>query len=258
MNAGPGKARMLEIVREYWLQILVGNFPNGPLGGIALTLLTAVGGLLLALPTGIVLALCLTSTCRWVAAASTALVFYMRSVPLIMHLLWIHYLVLPVLTGRPWSGFSSVLVTLVIFNGAYLSQSIRAGIQALPRGQYEAARALGFGHLQTMCRVVGPQALRNVTPSIVGQLVILIKETSLGSLIGMAETTQQFLDLNDRLGNRPLEVFALLALTFFAMCYPLTLAGRWLERLYARPGGRAAPAATSHPPRAPAMEGTQA
>lgn len=238
---------MLEIVHEYWLQILIGNYPNGPLGGVALTLLLAIAGLLLALPAGVILALGLTSTWRPVAAASTGLVFYMRSVPLLMHLLWIHYLVLPLVLGHALSGFTSVLVTLVIFNGAYLSQTIRAGMDALPRGQYEAARAMGFGHLAALRRVVGPQALRNVTPSIVGQLVILIKETSLGSLIGLAETTQQFLDLNDRLGNRSLEVFALLALTFFALCYPLTLFGRWLETRYARTPA-AEPAAPSPAP----------
>ena len=101
---------------------------------------------------------------------------------------------------------------------------------------------MGFGHLAAIRHVVGPQALRNVTPSIVGQLVILIKETSLGSLIGLAETTQQFLDLNDRLGNKSLEVFTLLALTFFVLTYPLTLFGRWLERRYARQPKAAAPA----------------
>jgi len=226
---------MLEIAREYWLQILIGNFPHGPLGGVALTLVIAVAGLLLAFPTGLLLALGLTSPWRSVSRVTTGFVFYMRSVPLLMHLLWIHYLVLPLLVGHGLSGLTSVLVTLIIFNGAYLSQSIRAGMLALPKGQYEAARAMGFGHLASIRHVVGPQALRNVTPSIVGQLVILIKETSLGSLIGLAETTQQFLDLNDRLGNKSLEVFTLLALTFFVMCYPLTLAGRWLERRYARP-----------------------
>ena len=225
---------MLEIAQQYWLQILIGNFPHGPLGGVALTLVIAVSGLLLAFPTGIVLALGLTSPRAAIARITTGFVFYMRSVPLLMHLLWIHYLVLPVVLGHALSGLASVLVTLVIFNGAYLSQSIRAGILALPKGQYEAARAMGFGHLASIRYVVGPQALRNVTPSIVGQLVILIKETSLGSLIGLAETTQQFLDLNDRLGNKSLEVFTLLALTFFVMCYPLTLAGRWLERRYGR------------------------
>src|SRR6218665_562836 len=253
MSAGPKEAQLLEIVHGYWLQILIGHYPNGPLGGVVLTLLLALAGLVLALPAGVILALGLTST--W-AAASTGLVFYMRSVPLLMHLLWIHYLVLPWLMGHGLSGFTSVLVTLVIFNGAYLSQTIRAGMQALHRGQYEAARAMGFGHLAALRRVVGPQAMRNVTPSIGGQLVILIKETSLGSLIGLAETTQQFLDLNDRLGNRSLQVFALLSLTFFALCYPLTLIGRWLEKRYTQ-SPAAPPMATALAPMAtaPAPEG---
>jgi polar amino acid transport system permease protein len=122
-----------------------------------------------------------------------------------------------------------VLVTLLIFNGAYLSQVLRAGIRAVPPGQTQAAQALGLGYLATLRLVVLPQALRNVVPSIVSQLVLLIKETALGAVIGMTELMQQFMELADRHHEHTLQIYLLLGVSYFLLCYPLALAGRRLE-----------------------------
>ncbi len=224
---------MLEILQTYWLQLTIGYYPNGPLGGLVMTLLVAVFGLLLAIPAGLVICLGRISQYRWLSHAVKLFIFCMRSVPLIIQLLWVYFL-LPVVFGSP-PLWLVVLVVLTLFNGAYLSEIIRAGIEALPRGQYEAVRSLGFSHLSALRLVILPQAFRNVTPSIVSQLVLLIKETSLGSVIGLHEMTMEFMGLNDTLGNRPMEIFILLGIAYFLLCYPLTLLGRRLEKRFARP-----------------------
>ncbi|SFC72539.1 polar amino acid transport system permease protein [Polaromonas sp. OV174] len=227
---------MLDIIQTYWLQLLIGLYPHGPLGGLVMTLILAVSGLLLALPAGMVLALTLIAPWRWLNRLAQLFVFYMRSVPLLVHLLWAYFLV-PLLLGPRAPLMLSVIVTLTLFNGAYMSQVIVAGIQALPRGQYEAARALGLGNGAALRLVIVPQALRNVTPSIITQLVLLIKETSLASLIGVHEISEEFMGLNDLLGNRSAEIFILLGLSYFILCYPLTLFGRRLERRFAGANG---------------------
>lgn len=229
---------MLEIIETYWVQLLIGYYPDGPLGGLAMTLILAFSGLALALPSGLLVGLGLISPWPWLRRLVEIFVFYMRSVPLVIHLLWAYFL-LPLMFGTT-PLWVIVLVVLTLFNSAYLSQAIRAGIEALPRGQYEAARSLGLSHGAALRRVIVPQALRNMTPSIVSQLVLLIKETALGSVIGLHEMTLEFMSLNDLVRNHSADIFILLGLTYFALCYPLTLLGRWLERRFAAPAVRIA------------------
>ncbi|MBS0499700.1 MAG: amino acid ABC transporter permease [Burkholderiaceae bacterium] len=222
---------MWDILQTYWVQLTIGYYPDGPLGGLALTLILAVAGLALALPAGLIVCLGLISPWRPLMRVVELFVFYMRSVPLIIHLLWIYFLLPLMIKGAPL--WLVVLVVLTLFNGAYLSQAIRAGIEALPKGQYEAARSLGLSHAQALRRVILPQSLRNMTPSIVSQLVLLIKETALGSVIGMHEMTLEFMSLNDMLGNQAIAIFTLLGMAYFVLCYPLTILGRHLERRFA-------------------------
>lgn len=222
---------MWDILQTYWVQLAIGYYPNGPLGGLVLTLILAVVGLALALPAGLIVCLGLISPWRALARTVALFVFYMRSVPLIVHILWIYFLLPLMIKGAPL--WLVVLVVLTLFNGAYLSQAIRAGIEALPKGQYEAARSLGLSHAKALRLVILPQSLRNMTPSIVSQLVLLIKETALGSVIGLHEMTLEFMSLNDQLGNQAIPIFSLLGIAYFVLCYPLTILGRYLERRFA-------------------------
>ncbi|MBH9710605.1 ABC transporter permease subunit, partial [Burkholderia contaminans] len=99
----------------------------------------------------------------------------------------------------------------------YLAEIIRAGIQALPPGQQEAGRALGLSYLQTMRRVILPQALYNMLPSMLSQFVSTVKETSLAYVISVQELTYAANQINSVLLTKPFEVFALLALTYFLL-----------------------------------------
>jgi len=244
---------MWEIVRDNWLLLLIGQYPNGPLGGISATLILSVLAIALAFPVAVLLALARLSPWRWLRWPATALIYVARGVPLLMIILWVYFLV-PLLIGRNVSGFVTMLVTLVLYEGAFLAEVVRAGIEALPKGQMEAARALGHSHLGAMRLVVLPQALFNMLPAMLSQFIATIKETTLGYVINVPELTFAAGQINNQLLTKPFEVFALLAIVYYVLCWGLTRAATALERsvLEARAGrfgpssaaaGRAAAAA---------------
>lgn len=220
---------MLELIRTYGLYYLIGQYPNGPLGGLVLTLLLATAGLVLALPAGILLGLCRVSPFRVLRWPATALVYVVRGTPLLMVIFWAYFL-LPTLTGQRTDQFNTMLTALVIFDGAYLAEIVRAGIQALPRGQMESARSLGLPYLHAMRLVILPQALRNMLPSLVNQLVSTIKETSLGYIISLPEVSFVAGQISTAIMTQSAEVYGLLALSYFAMCFGLTRVAFLLER----------------------------
>jgi polar amino acid transport system permease protein len=221
------------ILRDYGLLLLVGQYPNGPLGGLALTVILAVLGIALAFPLGVALALARVSRFRFLYWPATALVYVMRGVPLIMLIFWVYFF-LPVLVRRPVSGFSTMLATLVLYEAAYLAEIVRAGIESLARGQMEAARAVGLSYAQAMRKVVLPQALYNMVPAMLSQFVSTIKETSLGYVISVNELTFSASQVNSTLLTKPFPVYAVLAAIYFLLCFSLTQVARHLERRVAR------------------------
>lgn len=224
---------MLELIDTYWLYFLVGQYPNGPLGGLALTLLLATLGLLLGLPLGIVLGLARVSPIAWLRLPVTALVFVVRGIPLLMVVFWAYFF-LPSVTGVKTDQFATMLIALVVFDAVYLAEIVRAGIQGVPRGQVEAARSLGLGWWRSMRTVVLPQATRAMLPSLVNQFVSTIKETSLGYIIGLNEVSFVTTQINTQVFTRPAELYAILGLTYFLLCFGLSRLAYWLERRLAR------------------------
>ena len=234
---------MIDLIKTYWLYFLVGQFPDGPLGGLALTVLLGLAALLLALPLGVLLALARIAKYRLLRWSTTALVYTVRGTPLLMVVFWAYFF-LPAVTGQKTGQFTTMLTALVIFNGAYLSEVVRAGIQGIPRGQTEAARSLGLSYTGTLRRVVLPQALRNMLPSLVNQFVTTLKETSLGYIIGLQEVSFIASQINTQVIIHPLAVYGTLALVFFALCFGLSRCAYALEkRLERRHLGFEAPAA---------------
>lgn len=217
------------IVRDYGLLLLVGQYPAGPLGGLALTFILAVSGLALAFPLSIVLALARVSPHRILYWPATTLVYVMRGLPLIMLIFWVYFF-LPAVLGRPVSGFSTLLATLVIYESAYLAEIVRAGIESLPRGQMEAARSVGLSYMQAMRKVVLPQAIYNMMPAMLSQFVSTIKETSLGYVISVHELTFAANQVNSTLLTKPFPVFVVLATIYFVLCFSLTQLARGLEK----------------------------
>ncbi|MET0498586.1 MAG: amino acid ABC transporter permease [Steroidobacteraceae bacterium] len=219
---------MIDIIDTYWLYFLVGQYPDGPLGGLVLTLLLGFTAVVLALPLGVLLGLARVSVRRWLRWPVTALVYVVRGTPLLMVVFWAYFF-LPSVTGHKTNQFTTMLAALVFFNGAYLAEIVRAGIQGIAKGQMECARSLGLNYTQAMRYIILPQAARNMLPSLVNQFVTTIKETSLGYIIGLAELSFVASQINTQLLTRPVAVFGTLALAYFILCFGLSRIAYYLE-----------------------------
>lgn len=220
---------MMHLIETYGVYFLVGQYPHGPLGGLALTLILASLGLLLALPLGVVFGMARISPLGWIRVPVGALVLVVRSTPLLMVVFWAYFF-LPSVTGVKTGQFTTMLIALVIFDAAYLAEIIRAGIQGLPRGQTEAARSLGLGYAATLRHVILPQALRAMLPSLVNQFVSTIKDTTLGYIIGLQELAFVTSQINSLEFTQPAKIYLILAVTYFLLCFGLSRVSFWLER----------------------------
>src|SRR5207247_2409575 len=125
----------------------------------------------------------------WISLPATLYVEFFRGVPLVMVIFWIWFII-PQLLRRPIPEYGVALTAFVVFEAAYFGEIVRAGIQSVPRGQVEAATALGLTRAQSMRFVVLPQAIRNMVPSLVTQMIVLFKDTSLASIIGYVDLTK--------------------------------------------------------------------
>ncbi|ADU51549.1 polar amino acid ABC transporter, inner membrane subunit [Thermaerobacter marianensis DSM 12885] len=201
--------------------------------GLVLTLVLAVAGITLSFPLGVALALGRVSSLPVVRALSIAYIELVRGTPLMVVLffsmtalpLFLPPAVRPDLVTRAAAG-------LVLFTAAYVAEAVRGGLQGVPRGQIEAAQALGLTGTQAVFLVVLPQALRAVIPALVGQFISLFKDTSLVAVWGLLEfvgVAQSVLSNPAYLG-RHVEVYAFVAAVYWVFCYGMSLASRRLER----------------------------
>jgi polar amino acid transport system permease protein len=220
---------MLDILNNYGLILLVGQYPQGPLGGLAMTLILAGLALLLSFTLAVMVGVARTSPLRGVSWAAAMYANTIRGLPLLLVIFWAYFAV-PLLTGKSVSATTMMLVALVVYESAYLGEIVRAGIEALPRGQVEAARTLGMGYWTTLRKVVLPQALFNMIPSMLNQFVVVVKNTSLAYVIGVDELTNAAYQVNGQLLTRPFEVYALLAITYFIVCFSLSRGVEQVER----------------------------
>ncbi|NKN35200.1 amino acid ABC transporter permease [Agrobacterium sp. a22-2] len=224
---------ILAIIRDYWLLLLIGQYPNGPLGGLANTLILSALSIALAFPVSILFALARLSKWRLLRWPVTALVYVTRGVPLLMLILWSYFLV-PLWTGADVPSFVTMLTTLVVYQGAFLSEVVRGGIVALGHGQMEAAKALGHSYLGAMRFIILPQALYNMIPSIISTFVSTIKDTTLGYVINVPDLTFAASQVNNQLLTQPFQVFLILAVVYYAICWSLTHVANVIEQRITR------------------------
>jgi len=220
---------MMDFLQTYGLIFLVGSWPNGPLGGFAGTLLLAALGLAGAFPFALLIGIARTSDCGPLKAASTVWVYTFRSIPLIMIIFWAYFL-LPELIGMEVPPFSTALCAIIVYESAFLAEIIRAGLESLPKGQVEAARAVGLGYFQTLLSVQLPQALSNMIPSLLNQFVSTIKATSIAYIIGVQEAAFSAQQINSIELTGTLRTYLILALFYFFLCTLLSRLARVLER----------------------------
>lgn len=235
------------ILHDNGMLLLMGQYPNGPIGGVLCTLLISVLAVLLAFPIGVLLGLARLSPWSWLSWPATGWVYLLRGIPLMMVVFWTYFCV-PLLIGHNISGFATMLCTLVIYESAYIAEIVRGGIQALPHGQYEASRALGMSHLKTLRLVILPQALFNTLPSLVSQLVSIIKDSTLGYVINVPELTFAANQVSNQLLTKPFQVFAIVALSYYLICFSLTWLANKLEAHIAQKRRQAPPQPASVAP----------
>ncbi len=204
--------------------IVASFIAKGFIFSIQLTLVAMIGGILL----GTLLALMRLSGKPWLALPSAAYVNTMRSVPLVMVILWF-FLLIPLLIGRPMGAELSAIVTFTLFEAAYYSEIMRAGIQSVPRGQVHAGYAVGMSYRQTMQLVVLPQAFRNMLPVLLTQTIILFQDTSLVYAIGAYDLLKGF-EVAGKNFNRPVETYLVAAVVYFVICFSLSMLVRRLQQ----------------------------
>ena len=191
---------------------------------ILLTAVATAGGIFF----GTLLALMRLSGNKLLTVPATIYVNGMRSIPLVMVILWF-FLLVPMIIGRSIGAEYSAIITFVAFEAAYFSEIVRAGIQSIPRGQVFAGQALGMSYGQNMRLVVLPQAVRIGTPPTVGFMVQIVKNTSLASIVGFIELVRAGQLINNSI-FQPFLVYLLIAVIYFALCYPLSVWSRKLEQ----------------------------
>jgi glutamate/aspartate transport system permease protein len=189
---------------------------NGLLFSIQLTVIATLGGIFF----GTLLALMRLSGNKLLMVPATFYVNGMRSVPLVMVILWF-FLLVPLIIGRPVGAEYSAIITFIAFEAAYFSEIMRAGIQSIPRGQVYAGEALGMTYGQNMRLVVLPQAFRNMLPVLLTQTIILFQDTSLVYAIGAYDLLKGF-STAGKIYGRPEEAYLLAAIFYFVICYGLS------------------------------------
>jgi glutamate/aspartate transport system permease protein len=197
---------------------------KGFIFSIQLTLVAMIGGIAL----GTVIALMRLSGKKWLELPAAFYVNTLRSIPLVMVILWF-FLLIPLIIGRPLGAELSAMITFTVFEAAYYSEIMRAGIQSVPKGQVSAGYAVGMNYAQCMRLIVLPQAFRNMLPVLLTQTIILFQDTSLVYAIGAYDLLKGF-EVAGKNFNRPVEMYLLAAVTYFAICFSLSMLVRRLQQ----------------------------
>jgi len=191
--------------------------------GLGATLRAAAVSALIAAVVGLVLAIARMARVRWVRWPTTAVIEFFRGLPVVLLMFFgVIALGLPI--------FSGVVFGLVIYNSAIIAEILRAGIVSLPKGQSEAAYAIGLSRTQTLLTILLPQAVRRMLPSLVSQLVVLLKDSSLGFIIGYAELLRRLQQNTQFFGQRYwFQFFVVGAAIYIAVNFTLSRLAVWLE-----------------------------
>lgn len=202
---------------------------------LLVTLEITAGSLLLAAGLGLLVAVGRSYGPRWLDAVLAFYVDTMRAVPLLVILVWA-YFALPLLTGRSLSPFTAAVLGLGLHLGAYAAETVRAGLAGVRPGQRRAALALGMSGRQAVMRIILPQALIRMLPSLGSLLTFAIKDSAIASVIAVPELIRQAQVLNG-VTYRSVEIYSLLLVLYFLLCFPVA---RGVDRLYGRLAHRGA------------------
>ncbi|MFJ4143903.1 amino acid ABC transporter permease [Pseudomonas sp. NPDC089734] len=217
------------VISDNFTYLMIGAYPDGPLGGAALTLILSLLSGVLAAVLGLILGVALVlvrGRTRWVLLGVLG---FFRAIPVVMLIFWTYFL-LPILFHVDVPALFTVVCALSLIGGAYLAQSVHSGIISLSPGQWAAAKALGMGPWQVLRLIILPQALPIMLPSFLNQWISLIKDTSLAYVIGVGELSFVATQVSNRVMVYPSEIFLFVALVYFIICSALDLLASRLTR----------------------------
>ncbi|SMC48327.1 amino acid ABC transporter permease [Polynucleobacter kasalickyi] len=207
----------MELDFSFYNVDLFKNFlQKGLIFSLQLTIVATIGGIFL----GTILALMRLSGKKVLASPATWYVNLMRSIPLVMVILWF-FLLMPSIIGKSIGAELSAYITFIAFEAAFFSEIVRAGIGSIAKGQTAAGRALGLSYAQNMQYIVLPQAFRNMIPVLMTQTIILFQDTSLVYAIGAYDLLKGFEVAGKNFG-RPIEAYLLAAIVYFLICFSLS------------------------------------
>jgi glutamate/aspartate transport system permease protein len=204
--------------------VIQGFVAKGFIFSVQLTLVAMAGGIAI----GTLLALMRLSGKPWLVWPAAFYVNTLRSIPLVMVILWF-FLLIPLITGLRMGAELSAIITFTIFEAAYYSEIMRAGIQSVAQGQVHAGYAVGMSYAQTMQLIVLPQAFRNMLPVLLTQTIILFQDTSLVYAIGAYDLLKGF-EVAGKNFNRPVETYLVAAAVYFVICFGLSMLVRQLQK----------------------------
>lgn len=193
-----------------------------------MTGLVTVGSLAIGLALGLALGMMRLSRFAWLRWPAVGYIELFRSTPVLVQLVWIYY-ALPVLSGVQMGNVTTLIVGLGLHSAAYFGEIFRAGILSIDRGQMDAAKAIGMRYFQAMRRIILPPAIRRMIPPFINEFATLMKLTTLGTVIGVAELLHESENLINNT-FRPLEVYTTLALAFAVIIYPFIYLSQHVEK----------------------------
>jgi polar amino acid transport system permease protein len=211
-----------------WKFYLLGSYPRGDLGGLALNVLLALASLSISFFLGVFFGYGRLSRRKYVKLPCIAYVDTIRSIPLIMILFWFYFFI-PYVLGANVSLFWSAVIALSVYASAYQAEIVRAGILAVPKGQLEAGLSTGMSRYQAMGFVVLPQAFRMMIPSFVSFFISLFKDTAVVYIIGILELTQAGIIVSQRQPDRMYAAYLFMAVGFWTISYGMSHVARALE-----------------------------
>lgn len=201
--------------------------PEMWLKGIAITISYAIGTTVVGVILGLICGVALLSSRRWLRWPVNLYVNFFRCTPLLVQIVWFYY-ALPMLSGVRLPAWIAAGIGLTLYMGAFCAEIFRGGVISIEKGQWNAARALGMSHFRMMWYVILPQAARRMVPPFVSQFILQLKNTSLLYVVAVPDIMYTGYEIT-AMTYRPLEVYTVSALIYFAILGPLTILAKRLE-----------------------------
>lgn len=213
---------------QTWIDALSWLYFGFLLKGLAVTLYISLVSIVLSFILGSVLGIIRYSKIKYISAAVGFVIDLVRNLPLLL-IIFFTYFGMPKIGYRP-SAVTSAIIAMTIFESSMLAEIVRSGIQSVSEGQMEGARSTGMSFVQALWYIILPQAYRHMIPTIIGQFVSLIKDTSLATIIVVPELMQHAQVIYGQNANYIVPMFAALTLLYFIICFTLSMAGSYLHK----------------------------